>query len=180
MLRTIVVCFAVVATLAAPTPKPQKCEVGSKAQYVKENTNALAPHGLSGSVALHAREEEDDGGFQINQLTNIADTERAIREHASVIMFHALWCPHCKHMKPALKSVAEQMAPLGIWFHMVDADTHRDIGGAFGVNGYPTVKYYSAKRGTSKDQAVEYEGGPNPEELANWVNSQHSMAYAAQ
>merc|ERR1712216_98434 len=47
-------------------------------------------------------------------------------------------------------------------------DTHRDIGGAFGVNGYPTVKYYSAKRGTTKEQAVEYEGGPNPQELADW------------
>ena len=39
--------------------------------------------------------------------------------------------------RPIFKQVAEASAPLGIWFHMVDADTHRDIGNAYGVNGYP-------------------------------------------
>ena len=171
--------LAFVASLTAPTPKSPRCAVDSKDQWVKDAaSHSLSPKGLNGAVSLAAHEEDDDG-FQVNQLTTLADTERAIREHASVVMFHALWCPHCKHMKPALSKVAEAVAPLGIWFHMVDADTYRDIGGAFGVNGYPTVKYYSAKRGTTKDHAVEYEGGPNAEELEKWVHSQHSMAYAA-
>ena len=61
---------------------------------------------------------------------------------------------------------------------MVDADTYRDIGNAFGVNGYPTIKYYSARRGTTKDSAVEYEGGPNVDEFERFVNQQHSLAYA--
>ena len=42
-----------------------------------------------------------------------------------------------------------------------------------------TIKYYSAKRGTTKDHSIEYEGGPNFEEFNNFVNSQHSMAYAS-
>lgn len=177
MLRLAFLALALVGALAAPTkPRQERCEVGSREKYVRSAGHSLAPAGLNGAVQLH---EEADDGFQVNQLTTLADTERAIREHASVVMFHALWCPHCKHMKPALKKVAEAVAPLGIWFHMVDADTYRDIGGAFGVNGYPTVKYYSAKRGTTKDNAVEYEGGPNAEELEKWVHSQHSMAYSA-
>jgi len=71
-----------------------------------------------------------------------------------LIEFYAPWCGHCKSLTPAWKQAAEELDGV-VNIGAVDADQHRDLGGKFGVQGFPTIKIFGANKNKPKD----YNGG---------------------
>jgi len=71
-----------------------------------------------------------------------------------LIEFYAPWCGHCKSLTPAWKQAAEELDGV-VNLGAVDADKHRDLGGKFGIKGFPTIKIFGANKKSPKD----YQGG---------------------
>merc|ERR1711981_1241513 len=71
-----------------------------------------------------------------------------------LIEFYAPWCGHFKTLTPQWKSAADELDGV-VNIGAVDADKHRDLGGKYGVKGFPTIKIFGANKNSPKD----YKGG---------------------
>lgn len=72
------------------------------------------------------------------------------------VKFFAPWCGHCKRMKPDWDKLGEKYAgSSSVVIADVDCTVERDICSKNGVQGYPTVKYFTAETGP---EGKRYEG----------------------
>ncbi|KAG5511232.1 hypothetical protein JKF63_07174 [Porcisia hertigi] len=86
------------------------------------------------------------------------------------VMFYAPWCGHCNHMKPAWQELADKYPATGdIVIARVDAVAYRDIAKEFGINGFPTLKFFSK---SDKSGARQHNGERTVTALELFVESQ--------
>lgn len=85
--------------------------------------------------------EESQDIFQLT-ATNF---DEFLKEKDVFVAFYAPWCGHCSDLKPAFfataKKLKEENYPTVL--AAVDATQAKDIAKREGVNGYPTLKFYS-------------------------------------
>jgi protein disulfide-isomerase A6 len=55
------------------------------------------------------------------------------------VEFYAPWCGHCKNLAPEWKKAASALKGF-VKVGAVDADQHRELGGRYGIRGFPTIK----------------------------------------
>jgi protein disulfide-isomerase A1 len=108
-------------------------------------------------------EEEDD----VLVLTD-DNIDEAIAAHDTLLIeFYAPWCGHCKNLAPeyakAAKTLKEQDPPIRI--AKVDATAQTKAGERFGVQGFPTLKFFKGDAESPKD----YDGGRTAAEIEKWV-----------
>jgi protein disulfide-isomerase A6 len=84
------------------------------------------------------------------------------------VEFYAPWCGHCKRLTPIWEKLAGVFkSDKDVVIANVDADAHKDLGGRYGVTGFPTLKYFS-----KTDKSGEaYSGARELTDLVNHVNS---------
>lgn len=85
----------------------------------------------------------------------------------ALVEFFAPWCGHCKTLAPVYEELAQVFAHAEnkVTVGKVDADEHRDLGKRFGVQGFPTLKWFDGKSETPE----EYKGGRDLESLSAWI-----------
>lgn len=85
-----------------------------------------------------------------------------------LVEFYAPWCGHCKSLAPVYEEVAKTFeSESDVVVASVDADKHRDLGSAYGVSGFPTLKFFAA--GDDKE-AEPYESGRDATSLVDFLN----------
>lgn len=67
-----------------------------------------------------------------------------------VVEFFAPWCGHCQSFAPEYTKAANALKGV-VKVGAVDADQHKDLGGRFGVRGFPTVKIFGANKNKPED-----------------------------
>lgn len=86
----------------------------------------------------------------------------------ALVEFFAPWCGHCKNLAPVYEELGQVFAHTEdkVTIAKVDADEHRELGKRFGVQGFPTLKWFDGKT----DKAVDYNGGRDLESLSAFVS----------
>ncbi|EXJ94188.1 protein disulfide-isomerase A6 [Capronia coronata CBS 617.96] len=86
----------------------------------------------------------------------------------ALVEFFAPWCGHCKNLAPTFEQLATAFAASGdkVTIANVDADNHKELGKRFGVQGFPTLKWFDGKPGS---QPEDYNGGRDLESLTKFI-----------
>ena len=118
--------------------------------------------------------DETSNVDESNVLSLTKDTfDDAIKNNKYLLVkFVAPWCGHCKALTPAFAAAAKHLADAGseIKLGNVDATIEQDLAQKFGVNGYPTLKFFSD--GTT----LEYTGGRSQEDIVSWLKKKTGPA----
>jgi len=85
----------------------------------------------------------------------------------TLVEFFAPWCGHCKNLAPVYEELASafESSKDKVQIAKVDADAERDLGKKFGVQGFPTLKWFDGK----SDKPTDYSGGRDLESLSNFI-----------
>jgi protein disulfide-isomerase A6 len=85
----------------------------------------------------------------------------------TLVEFFAPWCGHCKTLAPVWEDLANtyEHAKDKIQIAKVDADAQRDLGKRFGIQGFPTLKYFDGKSNKPQD----YKSGRDLESLTKFL-----------
>ncbi|KAK8188874.1 thioredoxin-like protein [Phyllosticta capitalensis] len=85
----------------------------------------------------------------------------------ALVEFFAPWCGHCKNLAPVWEELGGvfEYAKDKVSVAKVDADAHRSLGQKFGVQGFPTLKWFDGKSDTPED----YKGGRDLESLSAFI-----------
>ncbi|KAL8735966.1 MAG: hypothetical protein Q9166_000528 [cf. Caloplaca sp. 2 TL-2023] len=86
----------------------------------------------------------------------------------ALVEFFAPWCGHCKSLAPVYEELAQnfEFAKDKVSVGKVDADEHKDLGRRFGVQGFPTLKWFDGK----SDVPEDYSGGRDLESLSSFIS----------
>ncbi|CAF1340758.1 unnamed protein product [Adineta steineri] len=91
-------------------------------------------------------------------------------EEPWLVEFMAPWCGHCKNLAPEWARAATELKgkfKLGV----VDATVHTQIAQRYGIQGFPTIKFFPA--GKKDGQAEEYNGGRSTSDIVAWCLDKH-------
>jgi protein disulfide-isomerase A6 len=89
------------------------------------------------------------------------------------VEFYAPWCGHCKHLAPDWEKLANAfVGDKEVVIAKVDADAHHDLGGKYGVTGFPTLKWFGKN---TKEVPAPYEEGRDLATLVNFVNKKTGL-----
>ncbi|KAK3721525.1 hypothetical protein LTR37_003081 [Vermiconidia calcicola] len=85
----------------------------------------------------------------------------------ALVEFFAPWCGHCKTLAPIYEELATnfEFAKEKVTVAKVDADAEKDLGRRFGVQGFPTLKWFDGKSETPED----YKSGRDLDSLSNFI-----------
>jgi len=85
----------------------------------------------------------------------------------ALVEFFAPWCGHCKTLAPIYEELATkyEFAKDKVTIAKVDADSEKDLGRRFGVQGFPTLKWFDGKSDTPED----YKSGRDLDSLSNFI-----------
>ncbi|KAJ1769345.1 hypothetical protein IW140_004582 [Coemansia sp. RSA 1813] len=92
-----------------------------------------------------------------------------------LVKFYAPWCGHCKNMAADYELLAQGYEHADdIVIAEVDADKHRDLGTKFGVQGFPTLKFFA--KGADVEKPEEYKSGRDLDSLSSFVREKTNVA----
>ncbi|XP_052091657.1 protein disulfide-isomerase A5-like [Mytilus californianus] len=85
---------------------------------------------------------------------------------ASLVMFYAPWCGHCKSSKPIFQNAADSLKDKQKAFVAVDCTKSRETCNEEKIEGFPTFKLYVGNKFLS-----EYEGGRSEKDFLKFINN---------
>eukprot|EP00899_Mesostigma_viride_P007599 jgi/Mesvir1/16840/Mv15733-RA.1 len=84
------------------------------------------------------------GASAVVQLSPSDFKSRVLQSDGVVIVeFYAPWCGHCKQLAPEYEKAAKALKGV-VTVAAVDCDQYKELAGQYGVQGFPTIKIFSA------------------------------------
>lgn len=133
------------------------------------------------STQLHAEDAAEkekhapltmDPASQVAQLTKDSFTDYMARNPYSMVEFFAPWCGHCKKLAPEYEQAASTFKGRA-GFAAVDGTTEEMLSRVYGIQGYPTLKWFFRGREVS-----DYSGPRTGDAITEWVERRLEPAYS--
>eukprot|EP00347_Sterkiella_histriomuscorum_P002789 403366793 len=80
------------------------------------------------------------------------------------IEFFAPWCGHCKQLAPVWEETANKLKGV-VKVGAVDMTTDQEAGAAYGIQGFPTIKFF----GFNKQKPIDYNSGRDTDTIVNYA-----------
>jgi len=84
-----------------------------------------------------------------------------------LVEFFAPWCGHCKNLAPHWAQAATELKGK-VKLGALDATVHASKASEYGVQGYPTIKFFGPGKKDSSS-AEDYNGGRTSSDIVNWA-----------
>jgi protein disulfide-isomerase A6 len=117
---------------------------------------------------------EFDGNVVVltdNNFNNVIDGSKP-----ALVEFYAPWCGHCKNLAPIYAQLGDAYAHVKdqVIVAKFDADANRNTGALYGVQGFPTLKWFP--KGVNSPEGVEdYKGGRDLNSLAGFIREKSGL-----
>lgn len=133
----------------------------------EDPTKATSAESSSESSSEEKTEEllEEENVLVLNKK----NFDTALRTYKYLLVeFYAPWCGHCKDLAPKYSKAAETLKEKTSEAHLakVDATEEKDLANEFGVNGYPTIKFFLNGNRTGH---IDYGGRRDEDGLVRWM-----------
>ncbi|XP_058448049.1 protein disulfide-isomerase A6 homolog [Malaya genurostris] len=89
-----------------------------------------------------------------------------------LVEFFAPWCGHCKNLAPHWAKAATELKGK-VKLGALDATVHTIKAQQYGVQGYPTIKFFPGGL-KDRDAAQEYDGGRTASDIVNWAMEKYT------
>ena len=136
---------------------------------------ALKSIGVKGEKKQKASSGNAGSGFYgaSSDVVNLgaADFDEKVRGSADLwlVEFYAPWCGHCKNLKPEWEQAATKLKGK-VHVGAVDCTSHESLCGQFGVQGFPTIKFF----GSQKQEPEDYSGGRDAASIVAFATTKWS------
>lgn len=84
-----------------------------------------------------------------------------------LVEFFAPWCGHCKNLAPQWEKAASELKGK-VKLGALDATVHTLKAAQFGVQGYPTIKYFPGGK-KDPESVRDYDGGRQSSDIVTWA-----------
>lgn len=106
------------------------------------------------------------GGNDVVELTDANFDSKVLNsDDMWLVEFYAPWCGHCKNLAPHWEKAAGELKGK-IKLGALDATVHTLKAQKYGIQGYPTIKFF---RPGKKTDADEYDGGRTSSDIVTWA-----------
>jgi protein disulfide-isomerase A6 len=153
--------FPTLKIFGADKSKPKDYQSGRDAQSIAQAAVQEA------ASIVQARLGGGSGGGASSASVTLTDEnfdkEVMNSDELWLVAFVAPWCGHCKALAPEWTSAANDLDGK---FKMgqVDATTEKSLAQKYGVQGFPTIKYFGQDK-----QAADYQGGRSKSDIVTFA-----------
>lgn len=87
----------------------------------------------------------------------------------ALVEFYASWCGHCKSLAPVYEELGEAFSHVkeNLLIARIDADKNRDSGTKYGIQGFPTLKWFA--KGGDVSAPEDYKGGRSLDDFVKFI-----------
>jgi len=113
-----------------------------------------------------------ESGSKVVKLTAANFREKVVNSNELwFIEFYAPWCGHCQRLTPEWEKLAGALKGI-INVGAVDMTTDQEAGAAYGIRGFPTLKFFGANKNAPED----YQGNRESRDMVNFAFEQAKKA----